>query len=148
MTKTASRILLILVLLFMVFTVLPAQAKPFLPLNIPNYSIDIPDNVKVPDRGALVLREERVNPSDTRITMYMYGDPEYVYYRTDNNEMTYPYIEIIMSDEGRLYVLCVAFINQELEAEVYKNALVFGSSIDKLIKSEHKINSFKKIKRF
>jgi hypothetical protein len=103
-----------------------ALAADFKPLSIPNYTIRMPDGVVLPDRDKLILAEKRVNPLDSRITMFLYNRPEKIYI-ADNGEFLYPYMEMTITDDfNTVHLLTVSFINENLEIEMYQNKAAFG----------------------
>lgn len=98
-------------------------------LALPGYKVELPDGAGIPNRSALVLKEERYNPADTNMMMYMWKEFGVSYFNDKTGEFTYPYIEMTYVSEGETFLIVMAFINPEtLQSEVYMSEVLFGGT--------------------
>jgi hypothetical protein len=100
------------------------QAKPYKPLSIfnPNYTVEIPDDVILPDTSQFELavppRHHRQHPD---ITMFLYRDPNFQYLDETSGEEIFPYLEVIKKEGGVKHITTLAFINGDVKTEVYQD---------------------------
>jgi hypothetical protein len=101
-----------------------AQAKPYKPLSIlnPNYTVEIPDDVILPDTSQFELAvPPRRHPQNPDITLYLYRDGNFQYFDETGREEIFPYLEVVKK-EGRVnHLTTLAFINGEGKTEVYED---------------------------
>ena len=139
MKRTIFLIIAVISVIFLLTGTTFAQDFTFFkPLSIPDYSICMPGDAVLPDKNTLRLVEKRVNPMDSRVTMFLYQNTEKVYI-DENGELTYPYMEMtIEADDYAIHLLAVSFINEKLEIEMYENRAAFGDSHqDELMRTSH-----------
>jgi hypothetical protein len=127
------------------------QAKQYRPLSIlsKEYTAEIPDNVILPDTSQLELAvAPRHYPQNQDITMFLYRDPKFKYFEEISAEEIFPYVEVVKEERGIKHLITLAFINQELKTEVYKDKSAFsGSTSDRLEEITVKQKSIRRIPR-
>jgi len=115
-----------------------AEGKPYrtLTINNPNYVADIPDNVILPDTRKFELAgPPRKHPHDPNLLMLLYRDPSYQYFDESSGEEVFPYMELIKKEEADFHLVTLAFINEEIQIEVYEDPGAFrGPACDRLEK--------------
>jgi len=114
------------------------EGKPYKPVSInnPDYTAEIPDNVILPDIRKLELAvPPRKSPNDPNLIMLLYKDSSFRYFDETNGEEIYPYMELIKKEEGVFHLITLAFINGEIQIEVYEDGGAFrGGASDRLDK--------------
>ena len=114
------------------------EGKPYRPVSVnhPNYAVDIPDNVILPDTSMFELAgPPRKHPNDHNIIMLLYRDSIFGYFDDTTGEEIFPYMELIKKEEGGFHLITLAFINEEVKIEVYEDGGAFrGRASDRLEK--------------
>jgi hypothetical protein len=127
------------------------QAKPYRPLSIlsHNYTVEIPDDVVLPDTGQFELAvAPRHHPQNPDLTMFLYRDPKFKYFEEISSEEIFPYVEVVKEEGGVKHLITLAFINEELKTEVYKDkAASTGPPTDRLEEVTIKQKSIRRIPR-
>jgi len=128
-----------------------AQAKPYKSLSIlnPNYTVEIPDDVILPDTSQFELAvPPRHHPQNPDITMFLYQDPNFKYLSEPSGDEIFPYVEVTRK-QGKVNLLTtLAFINEKGETEVYEDkAASEGEASGRLEKVAIKQKSIRRIVR-
>ena len=145
-------ILATLVMLFVLGSSDLLQAKRYRPLSIlnPDYTVEIPDDVILPDVSDLELAvAPRRHPQKPEITMYLFRDPNFQYFDEKSGEEIFPYLEVVKKEEGVKHLITLAFINKETKTEVYqdKGASGGGPAGGRLEKTTIKQQSIRRVPR-
>jgi hypothetical protein len=127
------------------------QAKPYRALSIlnPNYTVEIPDDVVLPDTSQFELAvPPRHHPLNPDMTMFLYQDPNFKYLNETSREEIFPYVEVTKKAGKVNHLTTLAFINEKGETEVYEDkAASEGEPSGRLEKVEIKQKPFRRIVR-
>lgn len=127
------------------------QAKPYRSLSIlnPNYTVEIPDDVILPDTSQFELAvPPRHHPQNPEITMFLYQDPNFKYLNETSGEEIFPYLEVTKKEGKARHLTTLAFINEEGQTEVYEDkAASGGPASDRLEKVAIKQKPFRRVPR-
>ncbi len=144
-------ILAMLVVVLMMGLTDLGQAKPYRPLSIlnPNYVVEIPDDVILPDTSQFELAvPPRHHPQNPDITMFLYQDPNSKYLSDPSGEEIFPYLEVTRKEGKVSYLTTLAFINEKGETEVYEDkAALAGQASGRLERVAINQKPFRKIPR-
>ncbi len=127
------------------------QAKPYRSLSIlnPNYMVEIPDDVILPDTSQFELAvPPRHHPQNHDITMFLYQDPNFKYLSDPSGEEIFPYLEVTRKEGKVSHLTTLAFINEKGETEVYEDkAASDGQASGRLERVAINQKPFRKIPR-
>ncbi|MGD0625858.1 MAG: hypothetical protein ABSB32_14215 [Thermodesulfobacteriota bacterium] len=127
------------------------QAKPYRSLSIlnPNYKVEIPDDVILPDTSQFELAvPPRHHPQNPDITMFLYQNPNFKYLDETSGEEIFPYLEVSKKEGKVNHLTTLAFINEEGQTEVYEDKGASGGpASDRLEKAAIKQKPFRKVPR-
>ena len=127
------------------------EAKPYRSLSIlnPNYTVEIPDDVILPDTSQFELAvPPRHHPQNPEITMFLYQDPNFKYVNDTSREEIFPYLEVTRKEGNVSHLTTLAFINEKGETEVYEDkAASGGTASGKLERVAIKQMPFRKVPR-
>ena len=127
------------------------QAKPYRSLSIlnPNYTVEIPDDVILPDTSQFELAvPPRRHPQNPEITMFLYQDPNLKYLNETSGEEIFPYVEVTKKEGKVNHLTTLAFINEKGETEVFEDkAALAGQASGRLEKVAIKQKPFRRVPR-
>lgn len=128
-----------------------SHGKSFKPLSIPTpgYTVEIPDAVVLPDLSRFELAvPPRPHPNVPHFIMILYRDPSFRYFDEGNGEEIFPYMELLKKEEGVFHLITLAFINPEVQIEVYDDHGGFsGPAMGRLEKVIVKQRPIRKVPR-
>lgn len=127
------------------------QAKSYRSLSIlnPNYTVEIPDDVILPDTSQFELAvPPRHHPQNPEITMFLYQDPNFKYLNETSGEEIFPYLEVTKKEGKVSHLTTLAFINAEGQTEVFEDmAASSGPASGRLERVAIKQKPFRKVPR-